>query len=65
MRVKTLLCLVLVVVLSKRRLVRHRYTARMYEKHIWICAFMVAGAAHKCSMGEVDANHADEVRPVQ
>ena len=48
-----------------RRLVRRRYTARMYEKHIWICAFMVVGAAHKCNMGEVDANHADEVLHVQ
>lgn len=37
----------------------------MYEKHIWICAFMVVGAAHKCTMGEVEANHADEVCLVQ
>lgn len=34
----------------------------MYEKHIWICAFMVVGAAHKCTMGEVDSDHSDEVR---
>lgn len=39
-----------------------RYTARMYEKHIWICAFMVCGASHKCNIGEVESNHSDEVR---
>eukprot|EP00903_Cladosiphon_okamuranus_P009837 g9350.t1 len=48
--------------LTCHELPEDRYTARMYEKHIWICAFMVVGAAHKCTMGEVDASHADEVR---
>ncbi|CAM9908261.1 unnamed protein product [Ectocarpus sp. 12 AP-2014] len=48
--------------LTCHELAEDRYTARMYEKHIWICAFMVAGAAHKCNMGQVDADHADEVR---
>lgn len=33
----------------------------MYEKHIWICSFMVTGAARHCNMGEVDANYSDEV----
>lgn len=35
----------------------------MYEKHMWICAFMLSGAAHKCNMGQVDADHGDEVTP--
>eukprot|EP00904_Undaria_pinnatifida_P009218 jgi/Undpi1/5426/HiC_scaffold_2.g00707.m1 len=39
-----------------------RYTARMYEKHMWICAFMLSGAANKCNIGQVDADHGDEVR---
>lgn len=33
----------------------------MYEKHIWICAFMLCGAARECNIGEVDADHSDEV----
>ncbi|CAM9663480.1 unnamed protein product, partial [Hapterophycus canaliculatus] len=47
--------------LSCHELPEDRYTARMYEKHIWICAFMLVGAVHHCNMGEVDADYADEV----
>lgn len=39
-----------------------RYTARMYEKHIWICAFMLCGTAHQCKIGEVEKDHREEVR---
>ncbi|CAN0278404.1 unnamed protein product, partial [Ascophyllum nodosum] len=41
---------------------RPSYTAKVFEKHIWICAFMVCGAFHKCNIGEVEVNHSDEVR---
>lgn len=33
----------------------------MYEKIIWICAFMLSGAVHKCKVGEVESSHSDEV----
>ncbi len=49
------------VLTTKQPLHNLRYTARMYEKHIWICAFMAVGSARKCTMGEVDAEYADEV----
>ena len=37
------------------------FTAAMFEKLIWICAFMLVGARHKCTVGEVEAQHAEEV----
>jgi ketopantoate reductase len=33
------------------------FTTRMFEKLIWICAFMLVGALHRCSVGEVSNNH--------
>jgi hypothetical protein len=38
------------------------WTAAMLEKHIWICAFMAVGAQHKCTVGEVEKDHNEEVR---
>jgi len=34
------------------------------EKHIWICAFMAVGSKYKCTVGEVEVNHNEEVRAV-
>eukprot|EP00965_Chrysotila_dentata_P072546 2396997-Pleurochrysis_carterae.AAC.2 len=34
----------------------------MLEKHVWICAFMLVGARHGCTVGEVESAHADELR---
>ena len=30
----------------------------MLEKHVWICAFMLVGATHGCTVGEVESDHA-------
>jgi len=38
------------------------WTVAMLEKHIWICAFMAIGAKHKCTVGEVEKLHNEEVR---
>ncbi|KAH8095762.1 hypothetical protein JL720_3086 [Aureococcus anophagefferens] len=32
----------------------------MLEKHVWICAFMLVGATHGCSVGDVERKHAAE-----
>lgn len=37
------------------------WTIAMLEKHIWISAFMAVGAKHKCTVGEVEKIHKDEV----
>ena len=37
------------------------YTRAMLEKHVWICAFMLVGARHGCTVGEVEAAHAGEL----
>eukprot|EP01038_Epipyxis_sp_PR26KG_P017068 gene17068-23482_t len=34
----------------------------MLEKHIWICAFMAIGHKHKCTVGEVEKSHNEEIR---
>jgi len=39
------------------------YTRAMLEKHVWICAFMMVGALHGgITVGQVEAEHADELR---
>jgi hypothetical protein len=38
-----------------------QFAARVYEKHIWICAFMLVGVKHGCTVGEVEAQHKQEV----
>lgn len=48
--------------LSCHVLDRPTWQAAMLEKHIWICAFMAVGAKHKCTVGEVEKNHNEEVR---
>lgn len=37
------------------------YKKSMLEKLIWICAVMAVGAKHKCTVGEVESQHTDEV----
>ena len=37
------------------------FNTSMLEKLVWICAFMVVGATHGCTVGEVEANHKAEV----
>lgn len=37
------------------------FKASMFEKLIWICAFMLVGQKHACTVGEVESNHAEEV----
>eukprot|EP01041_Mallomonas_annulata_P006639 gene6639-13449_t len=34
----------------------------MLEKHLWICAFMAVGVKHKCTVGEVESKHNEEIR---
>ncbi|CAM9485114.1 unnamed protein product [Discosporangium mesarthrocarpum] len=34
----------------------------MFEKHIWICAFMLSGSKNKCNIGSVEKDHGPEVR---
>lgn len=41
---------------------KESYKISMFEKHIWICAFMAIGATHKCTVGEVVSAHNAEVR---
>ena len=36
------------------------FTVAMLEKHVWICAFMLVGATHGCTVGEVESTHAAE-----
>uniref|UniRef100_A0A061SA93 Uncharacterized protein n=1 Tax=Tetraselmis sp. GSL018 TaxID=582737 RepID=A0A061SA93_9CHLO len=43
---------------------RVAYQRAMLEKLIWICAFMVVGARHGCTVGEVESQHRDEVGDV-
>ncbi|KAG5175306.1 hypothetical protein JKP88DRAFT_271006 [Tribonema minus] len=38
------------------------FTAQSFEKHIWICAFMLVGVKHGASVGEVESTHGEEVR---
>jgi uncharacterized membrane protein YsdA (DUF1294 family) len=38
-----------------------QFEARAYEKHIWNCAFMLVGVKHGCTVGEVEAQHKQEV----
>jgi len=39
------------------------YTRAMLEKHVWICAFMMVGALNGgISVGEVEAQHSDQLR---
>eukprot|EP00242_Pyramimonas_sp_CCMP2087_P015596 CAMPEP_0198200922 /NCGR_PEP_ID=MMETSP1445-20131203/3804_1 /TAXON_ID=36898 /ORGANISM="Pyramimonas sp., Strain CCMP2087" /LENGTH=262 /DNA_ID=CAMNT_0043871089 /DNA_START=156 /DNA_END=944 /DNA_ORIENTATION=+ len=37
------------------------FATSMFEKLIWISAFMLVGASHKCSVGEVEIAHKAEV----
>lgn len=37
------------------------FKASMFEKLIWICAYMLIGQKHGCTVGEVEQDHADEV----
>mmetsp|Transcript_5492 Transcript_5492/g.7601 ORF Transcript_5492/g.7601 Transcript_5492/m.7601 type:complete len:385 (-) Transcript_5492:237-1391(-) len=43
---------------------KEKFEIAMLEKHIWICAFMAVGSKYKCTVGEVEANHNQEVRAV-
>ena len=36
------------------------FKVAMLEKHVWICAFMLVGATHGCSVGDVEQKHAAE-----
>jgi hypothetical protein len=36
------------------------FAVAMLEKHVWICAFMLVGATHGCSVGDVEQKHAAE-----
>ncbi|KAK9811658.1 hypothetical protein WJX72_007728 [[Myrmecia] bisecta] len=47
--------------LSCKVLDKDDYKKSMLEKLIWISAFMLIGALHKASVGEVEKNHKDEV----
>lgn len=41
---------------------RPAFRVAMLEKLVWICAYMLVGAAHGgCTVGEVESAHADEV----
>eukprot|EP00882_Tetradesmus_deserticola_P019448 GHRQ01020934.1.p1 GENE.GHRQ01020934.1~~GHRQ01020934.1.p1 ORF type:complete len:198 (+),score=80.79 GHRQ01020934.1:453-1046(+) len=47
--------------LSCKVLDRPAFTRAMLEKLVWISAFMVVGAKHKVSVGEVESRHKQEV----
>ena len=48
--------------LSCHVLDEQEYQKRMYEKLIWICAFMAVGASHGgCTVGEVAAEHGNQL----
>jgi hypothetical protein len=48
--------------LRRRRLRRRpQFVAQSFEKHIWICAFMLVGVRHKCTVGEAESAHGAEV----
>ncbi|KAF8070955.1 OSB4 [Scenedesmus sp. PABB004] len=47
--------------LSCKVLDRPAFTRAMLEKLVWISAFMLVGAKHKATVGEVEARHGDEV----
>lgn len=47
--------------LTCRVLDKQTWTVAMYEKHIWICAMMAIGAKHKCTVGDVETLHRNEV----
>ena len=34
-----------------------------WEKNLWIAAYMMVGALHSCTVGEVESNHRKEVPP--
>lgn len=38
-----------------------QFVAQAYEKHIWICAFMLVGVAKGATVGEVESTHGKEV----
>lgn len=40
---------------------KEHFISSMLEKLVWICSFMVVGAEHGCTVGQVEANHRDEV----
>ena len=40
---------------------KDEFNKSMLEKLVWICAFMVVGATHGCTVGEVEAQHKAEV----
>ena len=51
--------------LSCHVLSKEEYEVRMYEKLIWICAFMIVGANHGgCTVGEVCEAHRSEVADI-
>jgi len=33
----------------------------MFEKHMWICAFMLLGVTHGGTVGDVESKHKDEL----
>jgi hypothetical protein len=37
------------------------FRARMFEKHMWICAFMLLGVTHSGTVGDVESKHKDEL----
>lgn len=43
---------------------KETFEIAMLEKHIWICAFMAVGSKYKCTVGEVESIHSQEVRAV-
>eukprot|EP00878_Enallax_costatus_P020036 GHUV01021165.1.p1 GENE.GHUV01021165.1~~GHUV01021165.1.p1 ORF type:complete len:189 (+),score=56.09 GHUV01021165.1:1077-1643(+) len=47
--------------LSCQVLDRPAFTQAMLEKLIWISAYMLIGTKYKCTVGEVESQHKDEV----
>lgn len=47
--------------LSCRMLNANSFMQAYWEKNLWIAAYMLVGALHKCTVGEVVANHREEV----
>eukprot|EP00596_Hydrurales_sp_CCMP1899_P009537 CAMPEP_0119034982 /NCGR_PEP_ID=MMETSP1177-20130426/1978_1 /TAXON_ID=2985 /ORGANISM="Ochromonas sp, Strain CCMP1899" /LENGTH=167 /DNA_ID=CAMNT_0006992829 /DNA_START=430 /DNA_END=930 /DNA_ORIENTATION=+ len=48
--------------LSCHELEAKEWEIKMFEKHIWICAFMAIGAKFRCTVGEVEKTHEESVR---
>ncbi|CAM9713970.1 unnamed protein product [Chrysoparadoxa australica] len=38
------------------------FAARVFEKHIFICAFNLIGTVHSCTIGECEAEHGEQTR---